>query len=238
MLITLLGIIAVSTSNPEPLNAFAALYEATSPENLFAQAPWVDRNVLRYYVLVHDLSTGPSEDYASLLEDLRRAYGVHCGFLALNSEIASRPDSAYVDASQRPQPKQADFSDYWKGVGHLDGTGPDGSLSAGKSLSLPDTAVKATVQFGQNMGEEDIRRIKAFLREFTVQSLVPWLERVVSQTNEQVGQGRSSIDADSHLHLAGSQPEGHRWTPLHGGSTLLWLATCFSCAGGSRTFLL
>ena len=198
----------------------------------------MDRNVLRYYVLVHDLSTGPSEDYASLLEDLRRAYGVHCGFLALNSEIASRPDSAYVDASQRPQPKQADFSAYWKGVAHLDGTGLDGSLSAGKPHSLSDNAVKTTVEGGQNMGEEDVRRIKAFLREFTVQSLVPWLERVVSQTNEQVGQGRSRIDADSHLHLAGSQPEGHRWTPVHGGSTLLWLTTCFSCAWRSRVIIL
>lgn len=155
-------------------------------------------------MLVHDLSTGPSEDYASLLEDLRRAYGVHCGFLALNSEIASRPDSAYVDASQRPQPKQADFSDYWKGVAHLDGTGLDVSLSDGKPHALSDNAVRITVEYGCNLGEEDIRRIKAFLREFTVQSLVPWLERVVSQTNEQVGQGHSCIEANSPLHLAGS----------------------------------
>lgn len=56
------GILAVSTSNPEPLNAFAELYDATSPEKLFADRPWVDPNVLRYYVLVHDSTLGPAEE--------------------------------------------------------------------------------------------------------------------------------------------------------------------------------
>lgn len=56
------GIIAVSTANPEPLNAFAALYEATSPDTLFKDKPWMDPTVLRYYVVIHDLSTGPAEE--------------------------------------------------------------------------------------------------------------------------------------------------------------------------------
>lgn len=66
----LLGLITVSTTNPEPLNAFAALYEATMPEKLFATRPWVDPGVLRYYVLVHDLTTGPVDEYVSQLEAL------------------------------------------------------------------------------------------------------------------------------------------------------------------------
>lgn len=56
------GMLAVSTANPEPLNAFAELYEATSPDKLFADKPWVDPNVLRYYVLVHDATVGPAEE--------------------------------------------------------------------------------------------------------------------------------------------------------------------------------
>lgn len=51
-------IIAVSTNNPDPLNAFAQYYEATSKENLF-QVNYADPDVLRYYVLVHDLKENP-----------------------------------------------------------------------------------------------------------------------------------------------------------------------------------
>lgn len=176
------GIIAVSTSNPEPLNAFAALYEATSPERLFSQQTWIDRNVLRYYVLIHDLSTGPAEEHTSLLEDLRRAYGVHCGFLALNSEIATRPDSAYADASQRPPAKDVDFHRHWT----QPGSGASEDAQNDNNDSRPGGGEDA-IEKGKNLGEEDVRRIKAFLREFAVQSLVPWLERVVAQTNEQAG---------------------------------------------------
>lgn len=57
-----LGMLAVSTSNPEPLNAFAELYDRTSPEKLYHDKPHMDPHVLRFYVLVHDLSAGPAEE--------------------------------------------------------------------------------------------------------------------------------------------------------------------------------
>ena len=187
------GIIAVSTSSPEPLNAFAALYDETSPERLFRDKPWVDPGVLRYYVLVHDLSTGSAEEWQPLLEDVRRAYGVHCGFLALNAEAAQKdiPDSAYTDRSQRPKPKADDFSEHWREVLNSPKRPSRSAFSSHANLQqlgqqLAEQGKDSSDEPGRNLGEEDVRRIKAFLREFTVQSLVPWMERSVSQTNEHV----------------------------------------------------
>lgn len=53
-------ILAVSNRSPDPMNAFASLYAATQPEacEAFTSRPYVDPNVLRYYVLVHDSSQG------------------------------------------------------------------------------------------------------------------------------------------------------------------------------------
>ena len=125
----------------------------------------------------------------SLLGDVRRAYGVHCGFLALNTEIASIPDSAYTSASQRPAPKQSDFSDYWKSL--PDALVAPRTTASASGTELSEAGLEAglenqTSELGRNLGEEDVRRMKTFLREFAVQSLVPWMERNVSQWNEQV----------------------------------------------------
>ena len=49
---------AVSTAHPEPLNALASLYAATSPTELYKDQPYMDPNVLRYYVVVHDVRNG------------------------------------------------------------------------------------------------------------------------------------------------------------------------------------
>ena len=118
---------------------------------------------------------------------------MHCGFLALNSEIASRPDSAYTDASQRPQPKLPDFSNYWAGLAGTSNANVARQQNDQTDASDSKASDAVAIEAGKNLGEEDVRRIKAFLREFTVQSLVPWLERVVSQTNEQVCERTSDV---------------------------------------------
>ena len=52
----------VSTAHPEPLNAFADLYERTTPDKLFPGKPYMDGNILRFYVLVHDLRQGSPQE--------------------------------------------------------------------------------------------------------------------------------------------------------------------------------
>lgn len=58
------GLMAVSTAHPEPLNALASLYAATSPTELYKDQPYMDPNVLRYYVVVHDVRNGDLSECA------------------------------------------------------------------------------------------------------------------------------------------------------------------------------
>lgn len=53
-------LLAVSSQSPDPLNALASLYAATQAQSCdaFGGRPYVDPNVLRYYVLIHDCAQG------------------------------------------------------------------------------------------------------------------------------------------------------------------------------------
>lgn len=131
-----------------------------------------------------------------LLEDVRRAYGLHTNMLILNDEAALKPDSAYIDASRRPQPKPADFSKHWATLStshNIAQSEPDLEISMA-SIAQPSGAVDAsTTEFGAKLGQEDVRRIKLFLREFVVQNLAPWLERTTTLLNEQLAANRKGI---------------------------------------------
>ncbi|PKI85259.1 hypothetical protein MVES_000969 [Malassezia vespertilionis] len=81
-------ILAVSSSNPDPMNAFARLYQETST-GMFAE-----ENVLRCYLVLHDTKKEGNDKQRSmaLLQEVKKTYGLQCAMLALNS--ASAPDPA------------------------------------------------------------------------------------------------------------------------------------------------
>lgn len=117
--------------------------------------------------------------------------------LILNSEAAPKPDSAYIDASQRPLPKPADFSRHWSDM-VTSPTVPNFDIESttpavGVNDASSNDAEKEFVEAGAKLGEEDVRRIKLFLREFVVQNLAPWLERTASQLNETLAASRKGI---------------------------------------------
>lgn len=135
-----------------------------------------------------------------LLEDVRRAYGLHTNMLILNAEAAPKPDSAYIDASQRPQPKPADFSNHWTDLPtsptlpqFASGSAAFGMSSLQTPGSTPEDTEKPAVEPGAMLGQEDVRRIKLFLREFVVQNLAPWLEKTTTQLSEQLAANRKGI---------------------------------------------
>lgn len=66
MLMRSADMLAVSASHPEPFNALAALYAATSPTELYKDRPYADPHILRYYVVVHDMQNGDLEECGSL----------------------------------------------------------------------------------------------------------------------------------------------------------------------------
>lgn len=113
----------------------------------------------------------------SLLESIKKTYGLHCCLLPINSN----PDSSLSSAA-------ADLSSLWTKAlqprGHARVSSVDSSHNA---TSLPE--------YGKRLSEEDVKRLKGFVRELTAQSLVPFMERCVQQWNEQVS-GRLETDKD------------------------------------------
>lgn len=62
-----LVILAISSQSPDPLNALASLHEASTTSPAFSQRPYMDPNVLRYYVLLHDVGKS-GEDLTELVQ--------------------------------------------------------------------------------------------------------------------------------------------------------------------------
>lgn len=95
-------LLAVSTRSPDPLNAFSSLFSGTQPQNcdLFQHSPFIDPNVLRYYVLLHDESQNADlEESKSLLESVKKIYGLNCCILPVNGgdeEDETKRYSAFV----------------------------------------------------------------------------------------------------------------------------------------------
>jgi len=51
-------ILAISSSNRDPMNAMAKLYDRLNQSKFYGQRPFMDPSVLRYFVVVHDVGGG------------------------------------------------------------------------------------------------------------------------------------------------------------------------------------
>jgi hypothetical protein len=170
------GLLVTSTSHPEPLNALSDLYASTSTPAFMSDRPYVDPNALRYYVVLHDVRNGNMIESQALLEQIKRAYGVHCALLPVNSFDPDAPPPLEGPKDTRP----ASFDTLWKPYLH-------------------ETVREATVVAG--MGAKDALALRIFLRDMVVMSLVPWMERSVQQWNETLAAARRGIT--SRLFSAG-----------------------------------
>ena len=158
---------ATSASHPEPLNALASLYESTSPARLSTadRHAFVDPNILRYYVVIHDARKSKIEDSQALLEQIRRSYGVHCAILSINSFDPHAPPPLEGEKDTRPDT----FDTLWQ----------------------PYTSEDAKAV--QGLGNKDVLAIRIFLRDLVVMSLVPWMERNVQSWNESLAASRRGL---------------------------------------------
>jgi hypothetical protein len=53
-----LVVLAISSSNRDPMNAMARLYERSNSNKLHASRPYMDPTVLRFFLVVHDNAEG------------------------------------------------------------------------------------------------------------------------------------------------------------------------------------
>jgi trafficking protein particle complex subunit 8 len=164
------SVIVVSSRNPSPIQAFRELYRDTN-QGAKKLPIWVDSDYLRYYVLVHDEETGDIAQSMALFEQMKRHLGLHCHLLRLRSS-----QSAETDDDSIPLPR----SDWMTAAEELE--------EIEKSDSHDDFEDPTRYIF-----ESDATAIRAFVREMTIQSIVPTMERNMSMWNDQVASKRKGI---------------------------------------------
>lgn len=215
-------VLAVSSSSSDPMNAFASLYEKSQAHACpaFSQRPYVDPLVFRYYLLIHDVSkqgTDMSESIA-LLENVKKTYGLHCCLLTVNSahtpiadgSIPVRSDSVsdiWYRALEGGEKGviQTDEKTSSSTVGHdlMKSNENDGVPSSDNLLSehreimnawnAQDSDANRSIDYAALIDDNDVRRIKTFVRDFAAQSLIPFLERCVHLWNEQLAASRKGL---------------------------------------------
>ncbi|KAK0546623.1 hypothetical protein OC845_004521 [Tilletia horrida] len=159
----------------------------------------------------------------ALLEDVKKTYGLHCCILQVNSAAqgAQKSDgfsSMWSRALRKdprapllrpniatPEPPSQDGQSLGVPAAPARWRTPtleeqqDGqqqktsSESKDQSDSLRLELSDSDAAFGTLLDDEDVRRLKAFLREFVAQSLVPHMERSVQVWNEQVAASRTGL---------------------------------------------
>lgn len=157
-------ILAVSSNNADPLNAFARLYEQSKKADVFAKQPFLESNILRCYLVVHDTASLGTDMSRSiwLLEEVRRTYGLDCAIVHINSASEPVPEAhaLYTNNTQRVPPR---------------------------------VCAKEGASLAQHISLQDAQRLQSYVREFVTKSLVPFLERSVQQLGEHISSQRRGL---------------------------------------------
>ncbi|TKY89852.1 hypothetical protein EX895_001149 [Sporisorium graminicola] len=167
-------LLAVSSASPDPMNDFAKLYEATSQASPFPGHPYINPDTLKYYVLIHDVRTSGTDLASSkeILEQVKKTYGLHCCMLTINS--------ASDDRATPP----AELTSLWAPYLPSMPTSPAPTSPTPGSTSSNVAAL---------LDEEDVKRIKGFIRELTAQSIVPFMERYVQHMGDHLANSRKGL---------------------------------------------
>ncbi|PWN32069.1 uncharacterized protein FA14DRAFT_162337 [Meira miltonrushii] len=193
------AILVVSASSSDPMNAFANLFEESQPHSnsAFNKRPYVDPLIFRYYVLLHDVSKSGSDltESVALLENVKKTYGLHCCLLPINSA-----------EGKSSHPKE-DISSLWHRVlrntsSYATSPPQDDTITASpkKRQSLDalskwygGSTTEEEKVYASLINDDDVRKIKTFVRDFAAQSLIPFMERCVSLWNDQLAASRRGL---------------------------------------------
>lgn len=113
-----------------------------------------------------------------LLASVKKVYGLDCCVLPINSAFNNAQDPATRNS----------VSDVWA-------TPPSHTHPGSKRNSLIGNGDERQPkgQYGAYLNEDDVKRLRAFVRGLVAQSLIPWMERCVSHWNESVTASRKGL---------------------------------------------
>jgi tetratricopeptide (TPR) repeat protein len=164
-------VIAISSSEPTPIERLRHLYQQTNQGNK-ALPSYADNDYLRYYVLVHDEDRDDFTKSSALFDQMKRHFGLHCHLLRIRSGICLPSDDGAVEVPT------CDWYSPAEDIARLESTN---NLLDDVNASQP------------HLHDSDIQSIKAFVRELTAQSVIPYMESRISFWNDQVASRRRGI---------------------------------------------
>lgn len=101
-------IFVVTSSHPDPMEQFSKLTQQQHQQqhqNANKLPKWFCPNVLRYYVLLHDVVDGDEAKAESMYQNMKSTYGVNaCHLLQINSRPQTSPDGESSEHDNLPDP--------------------------------------------------------------------------------------------------------------------------------------
>ncbi|XP_027605828.1 trafficking protein particle complex subunit 8 isoform X1 [Pipra filicauda] len=139
--------LVVSSSEPEPVEQFLKLSQEQhriQHSSEYSYPKWFIPNTLKYYVLLHDVSTGEEQRADSIYEEMKQRYGTQgCYLLKINSRVSNRgtdeqiPDPWSQYLQKNTIQNQDCYEDYTavssKNTDHLISDGLDSEIKDGLS---------------------------------------------------------------------------------------------------------
>ncbi|KAA8905013.1 hypothetical protein TRICI_005341 [Trichomonascus ciferrii] len=87
------GVIAISSKNQDPIETLSTLYKQSHDPSI---PDYINKDYLRYYVLIHDEKNDDISKSVALFEKMKRNFGLHCHMIRLN-----RPKEQEADDSNK-----------------------------------------------------------------------------------------------------------------------------------------
>ncbi|KAI9253330.1 ER-golgi trafficking TRAPP I complex 85 kDa subunit-domain-containing protein [Helicostylum pulchrum] len=230
--------IVISSSNPDPVSTIMQLYNPNVP-SFTIDKPYVDTNILRYYVVLHDPNRTTLEQSTAVFEKLKRTVGLHCYLLQINSNPRDPLDDDSIEDMSQDEIRaiwehglaesyriESELQTYASsldtttttpssGSGHTRSSSIASNLSSLQATVVHGTSIRSVpvdstteetetkrvqgvletpvIQYGRCMTPDDVDNVKNMVREFVVQSMVPFMERNIQHWNEQVASARRGL---------------------------------------------
>ncbi|KAK9326118.1 ER-golgi trafficking TRAPP I complex 85 kDa subunit-domain-containing protein [Lipomyces orientalis] len=158
------GIIAISSRNPQPIETLSSLYKAGNDALV---PPYMSKDYLRYYVLIHDEDHSDLDRSIALFERMKRHFGFHCHMVRMRSVKADLSSSEPILLLPQSQ---------W--------------ISAAEEIAFLKSLPEKHERY---IFDSDVQNMRAFVHELVVKSLIPFMERCVSTWNDQIAASRRGL---------------------------------------------
>ncbi|KAG0574737.1 hypothetical protein KC19_VG286600 [Ceratodon purpureus] len=167
-----LCLLIVSSKDEYPLSRFVDLYNPDSMPALMKDGA-TDPNVLKHFVLLHDIQDGPLEEANTIFMEMQNTFGVNnCGILSINS--------GSVDSDLPPD-------DVWTGI-----ILQPIVASSVESKQVGDAKVSKK-RPGLCLNKSDVAEISDFVVDLTLKQIIPHMEQKIRMLNQQVSATRRGL---------------------------------------------